>query len=62
MTRPETCGFREFATLAGFKPSYITELKSAGRLVLTDDRKKVRVAESLALIDQTRDPARAGVA
>ncbi|GAB3305701.1 hypothetical protein GCM10027564_06590 [Luteimonas notoginsengisoli] len=62
MSRPEICGLREFAALAGFKPSYITELKNAGRLVLTDDRKKVRVAESLALIDQTRDPARAGVA
>lgn len=62
MKRPETAGFREFATIAGFKPSYITELKKVGRLVLTPDGKRVRVAESLALMADTRDPARAGVA
>lgn len=60
--RPETMGFREFASLAGFKPGYVTELKSKGRLVLTPDGKRVRVAESLTLIDDTRDPARIGVA
>ena len=62
MKRPETCGFCEFATLAGFKPSYVTELRKAGRLVLTDDGKRVRVAESLQLLEETRDPTRAGVA
>ena len=62
MSRPETAGFREFAALAGFKPSYVTELRKVGRLVLTGDGKRVRVAESLALIEQTRDPAKAGVA
>lgn len=62
MSHPETCGFREFAGIVGCKPSYVTELRKAGRLFLTDDRKRVRVAESLALIAETRDPSRAGVA
>ncbi len=56
-----TMAFREFAAHAGFKPGYVTELRHAGRLVLTDDGKRVRVAESLALIAETRDPAKAGV-
>lgn len=59
---PATASFREFADLAGFRPSYVTELRRAKRLVLTDDGKCVKVAESLALIEATRDPSRAGVA
>jgi hypothetical protein len=55
-------GFAEFARHLGVRPSYITELRKAGRLVLTDDAKAVKVAESLALIDSTRDPSRGGVA
>lgn len=63
MTAPqEILGFREFASRFGWKPSYVTELKRAGRLVLTEDGRKVRVAESLQLIEDTRDPAKAGVA
>lgn len=62
MTTPETCGFREFAGILGCKPSYVTELRKAERLVLTSDERKVRVAESLKLIEETRDPAKAGVA
>lgn len=58
---PETEGLREFATRIGCKPGYVTELKAAGRLVLTEDGRRVRVAESLALIRDTRDPAKAGV-
>jgi len=59
--KPEM-GFAEFARHLGVRPSYITELRKAGRLVLTDDAKAVKVAESLALIDSTRDPSRGGVA
>lgn len=62
MTHPETSSFKEFAAIFGCKPSYVTELRKAGRLVLTDDGKKVRVAESLERIEATRDPAMAAVA
>lgn len=51
----------EFATIAGVRPSYVTELKKAGRLVL-DESGKVRVVESLARIEATRDPSKAAVA
>jgi len=54
--------FAEFARHAGFKPSYITQLKREGRLVLTDDGKAVKAAESLARIQETRDPSKAAVA
>lgn len=59
---PTTEGFREFATRLGCQPGYVTELRKAGRLVLTEDGRRVRVAESLQLITDTRDPAKAGVA
>ncbi len=58
----ETLGLREFAARLGCKAGYVTELKNAGRLVLTDDGRRVRVAESMRLIADTRDPAKAGVA
>lgn len=51
----------EFARIAGFTKSRITQLKQAGRLVL-DERGQVRVAESLARIEATADPAHAAVA
>lgn len=60
--REETATFAEFARLLGFKRSYVTELKAAGRLVLTDDGKRVDVEASRRLIRDTADPARAGVA
>ena len=50
---PETLTFTEFARLQGVRPSYVTKLKDHGRLVLTEDGKRVRVAESLARIEQT---------
>ncbi len=62
MTLPDTLALREFAGHIGSRPSYVTELKKAGRLVLTEDGRRVKVAESLARIQATRDPARAGVA
>ncbi len=51
----------EFATIAGVRRSYVTALKKAGRLVL-DESGQVRVSESLALIEATRDPSKAAVA
>lgn len=62
MTHPETATFSEFAAIHGCKPSYVTALRKAGRLVLSDDGKRVRVAESLARIAATRDPAMQAVA
>lgn len=50
---PEIITFTEFARLQGVRPSYVTKLKDHGRLVLTEDGKRVRVAESIALIEQT---------
>lgn len=50
--------FSEFAKHAGFKPSYVTQLKREGRLVLTENGKRVLVEESLQRILETRDPAR----
>lgn len=58
---PETAGFREFSVLLGCKPGYVTQLRKAGRLVLTSDGKRVLVAESRQLIEETRDPSKAGV-
>jgi len=62
MNLPETATLAEFARLANRKRSYITELKATGRLAMTEDGKRVRVAESLARIEATRDPSKAGVA
>jgi hypothetical protein len=61
MTHPDTATFAEFADIARFKRSYVTQLKGDDRLVLTDDGKRVRVAESLERIEATRDPSKAGV-
>lgn len=58
---PETEGFRAFADRLGTKPSYVTELRKTGRLVLTDDGRGVRVAASLERIQATRNPAHEGV-
>lgn len=58
---PETASFKEFAGIAGFRPGYITQLKADDRLVLTADGKRVRVAESLQRIADTRDPSKIGV-
>lgn len=55
-----TCSKAEFARRLGYKPSYVTELRKAGRLVMDGDQ--VRVAESLARIAATRDPGKEGVA
>ena len=56
-----TMTFREFADHLRVKPGYVTELRKSGRLVLTEDGKRVQVAESLRLIEDSRDPRKAGV-
>lgn len=45
--------FSEFAQLRQCSNSYVTKLKDQGRLVLTADGKKIKVKETLALIEQT---------
>lgn len=62
MSTPATLTQRQFADHIGCRPSYVTKLKQEGRLVLTDDEKRVRVAESIARIEATRDPAKRAVA
>jgi hypothetical protein len=58
----ETASFADFASRLGCKRSYVTELRKADRLVLTEDGKAVCVVESLARIEATRDPSKIGVA
>lgn len=58
---PETASFAEFASLISRTQPYVRQLKRDGRLVLTDDGKAVRVAESMQRIAATRDPSKAGV-
>jgi len=48
-----------FAEEIGVKRSYITQLKKEGRLVMQDG--KVLVDESIELINNTKDPSKAGV-
>lgn len=59
---PAVLGFSAFAKANGWKPSYVTALRQAGRLVLTEDGQQVLVAESLQRITDTRDPSKVGVA
>ncbi len=51
----------DFARRLNRAPSWITQLKAAGRLVLTDDG-LVDVESSLTRIEATEDPGKAGVA
>ncbi len=51
----------DFARKLGVARSYITALKAAGRLVMTDDG-RVDVDASIARIDATKDPNRDDVA
>lgn len=55
-TVPVSASFADFARLMRVKASYVTQLKRDDRLVLTDDGKAVRVAESIARIAATRAP------
>jgi hypothetical protein len=58
---PQACSQAAFARRLGYRRSYVTALKAAGRLVLSDDG-QVLVAESMARIEATRDPGKAAVA
>jgi hypothetical protein len=51
----------QFARLRQMDLSYVCRLAKKGRLVLTPDGKRVRVAESIALLGQTEDPSKDGV-
>lgn len=62
MTTPETATFAAFARILGCKPSAVTALRHAGRLVLTDDGKRVQVQSSLERIRETADPSKEPVA
>ena len=55
MSEPVTLS--EFARLQGWRPSYVTKLKQAGRLVLTDTG-RVDVEASRARIKASEDPNR----
>ena len=57
----DTMTFSEFARHINVKPSYITQLKTAGRLVLTDDGKRVVCQQSVQRIEDTKDPSKLGV-
>lgn len=58
---PETATFAEFARIAGYRSrSYVTQLNKEGKLVLKGRR--ILVAKTLALINDTCDPAKRGVA
>ena len=59
---PETATQAEFARLVNRKPGYISQLKTAGVLVMTGDGRRVRVRESLAAIEANRNPSFDGVA
>lgn len=61
MTTPAALTQKAFAEHIGCRPSYVTKLKKDGRLVIGDDG-LVRVAESIARIEATRDPAKRAVA
>lgn len=60
-TIPAAVTQAQFAVIANVKPSYVTALKKADRLVL-DAEGRVLVRESLERMEATRDPAKAAVA
>lgn len=59
---PETLTLSEFNKHMGYKGRFVYQLRNEGRLVMTEDGKLVRVAESIRRIAETKDPSRAGVA
>ena len=54
----EELSLKQFAERLGVRPSYITKLKADGRLVLTENGKRVSVDASIARIAATRDPGK----
>lgn len=61
MSAPLELGLRAFARHINKKPSYISQLKGEGRLVLSDCGKLVKVAESIQRITDTMDPSKFAV-
>lgn len=59
---PEEMSLGEFNRHMGYKGRFAWQLKNEQRLVMSDDGKRVRVAESIRLINDTKDPSRAAVA
>lgn len=51
---------KEFAALIGKSEPLISRWKGQGRLVMTEDGQRVRVAETVAKLNATIDPARGG--
>ena len=51
---------KEFAALIGKSEPMVVKWKQKGRLVMTDDGKRVRVAESVARLNANLDPGRGG--
>lgn len=62
MTAPAQLSVPDFSAHIGCKRTYAYQLKKEGRLVMAPDGKNVMVAESIALIDATKDPSKSGVA
>ena len=62
MTDPIFLSKSAFAAYIGKAPSYITWLRKNNRLVLSADERQVNVEETIALIRETADPAKAAVA
>ena len=61
MTDPIFLSKSAFAAYIGKAPSYITWLRKNNRLVLSMDERQVNVEETIALIRETADPAKAAV-
>lgn len=59
VTQPELLSVSEFNRFMGYKGRYAYQLRNEGRLVMTEDGKHVKVAESIQRITETRDPSRA---
>src|SRR5689334_1420960 len=59
VTKPsEDVSFAEFSRLINKTKGYVSQLKSANRLVLTPDGKRVLVEESKTRIKATSDPGK----
>lgn len=61
-TTPEIMSLSQFNKHMGFKGRYVYQLRDEGRLVLAADGKSVLVTQSIARIQETKDPSRAAVA
>lgn len=51
---------KDFAALRGVSPALVSKWKDQGRLVMNKAGNRVLVAETTAVLERTRDPARGG--